>query len=894
VSGNYVTTGAAATVDAVVPMYDDAAAGDVVVVALIDNVAYLYKADMTTETVKSYSFTKGTITTTDDNTYAQSGIDNDTAYADLLSEMNEKTEYEIFFDLFGNVAAYRLVDSTTKFALLTEAYTTTTNNGQYIKNITATVEAKLGDADLAEYNVTNYNTRETNYNRNDFFVKPYNNGTDAAGNDLTSELRCAFADSDDYDSPKDAYTNIAIYSESDDGLAITSAQVQATTRSGAKRYYVSETSSEKTTDVTAYPVYATKYINLAAADLDGKTWKYTDVDGVAVNAVNTTEYYIVSKTGIKYFTGYTNVPTIKASEISAIYAVAENTSANNDKADYWVADVVVIELNNKYVGNYDSISLAYYNTQKSTGDVRSISVLDNVATEPATTAVPKDKTTWAGDWDSYGFYELYNTTTDEDGVITAGSITAIPTASTTDFNAYGIYAGIVNYTNKVNERGGYIVVDGKQVKVTNVPVYTLTNDRGVNTATKADSLTDVLAAGDKVIYVMNKAKTGVAYIVKVGDYKAPTTAATGLKDLYDEIVASQTTDIKVTFDGTMPTNDSTTPSAITVATSGSDVKLTGIAKDGYTVTPSVTAGTGNYDELLQTVSGDWYLTNVTGSVTVTLAYEAETYYITSTNTDNPELTVKVGENNYSALTGAHVGDVITVTYNPVANKTYTNAVTNEAGAVAMTTNAQGTIVFTMPASNVTVTATGADLKYSVTATGFTPDQTQVTSGTKLDDLTDDKIVLTSTATLASKQTIKVTEIKINGQTLNAAAYKVSVAGNAATITFQAPYLDVVVDGDIVITASVVTKTRDITITPTAVEVKSVKVGTTVLEASSGAYTADVDKDVVINVTVTDGYSWSVKQVGSSNVDAVIQPDGSYNITVSASDDDQTVTLTATN
>ena len=72
------------------------------------------------------------------------------------------------------------------------------------------------------------------------------------------------------------------------------------------------------------------------------------------------EMIVAVKTGgsgkITYFVGYDNVPEIKAEDIIAAYAVAKNTESDSNKKDYWVADVIVIEVDN-YDKAYESISL---------------------------------------------------------------------------------------------------------------------------------------------------------------------------------------------------------------------------------------------------------------------------------------------------------------------------------------------------------------------------------------------------------------------------------------------------------------------------------------------------------------------------------------------------------
>ena len=63
-----------------------------------------------------------------------------------------------------------------------------------------------------------------------------------------------------------------------------------------------------------------------------------------------------------------------------MYAVATNTNANRDDKTYWVADVIVIEVE-KFDSRYESISLIYSNNTKISGDVKYLQALDNAKGE---------------------------------------------------------------------------------------------------------------------------------------------------------------------------------------------------------------------------------------------------------------------------------------------------------------------------------------------------------------------------------------------------------------------------------------------------------------------------------------------------------------------------------
>jgi hypothetical protein len=675
--------------DTIAPQYEDAAAGDVVVAALIDGVAYLYKADSSVETVKTYSFAKNTITTTDGNTYEESGIGNQTKYAETLSSMSDKTEYEIFFDLFGNVRAYRLLDSTTSFALLTEAYTTNSQNGKYVSGVTATVEAKLGSADTAEYNVVNYNAKAET--PNEFFTAAYATGkNDQAGRPLYSELNTAFKSTSNK-----AKTNVAIYTESDDGLTITSTDVVATDRSGRTYYYTDGTKTAKTVEYTAglVAVYATKSIELDETKaITAKQWYYTG-KSENVNAVHDTEYYIVDvETGrISYFTDYANVPDIAADKIKAAYAVAENTNADKNSKDYWVADVIVIEVAN-WQNSYESVSLAYYTTQRTSDTVRSVNALDNVASDVAVTIVPKTQTWLEGFTKGYGFYTTYNTTTTEDGEITVGSLSPI----SGNYNSYGIYAGTIDYMNEVAQRGDYIVVDGEKVVVYNVPVYSVTtNGRGVTNAEQLD-INEDLAAGDKIIYVKNKAQNAVSFIIKVTGYTAPDAVSAFLNDtagLWKAISDEQNqkteaakptltikstvenatidpTSLKMTADGTITIK----PDTGYEFTAATDVTVT-LAGSGATVTAPTKVETDGSLKITVadiTANDTVVITGKATGKTANISSTALTTALSGATISGAQINGEDAADTSAIPTTAKVGDVITFTITDTTDNGATN------------------------------------------------------------------------------------------------------------------------------------------------------------------------------------------------------------------------------
>ena len=274
------------------------------------------------------------------------------------------------------------------------------------------------------------------------------------------------------------------------------------------------------------PVYAVDYIKLSISNIESNkvhyamdeadaSWNvyglYDNYTGNFINATRNTEYYVVNraKTGasaISYYVGYGDLPEFNKGDIRAMYAVATNTTASKDQADYWVADVIVIEATG-IKNDYDSVALTYFNSFKQTGDeVKFLDALSNVTEDPDITLVPKDEG-WNGQWTKYWFFGLYNTevdtnTADKD-TVTASSTERI----TADYNSNGIYAGTVYREISLID---YITVDrgnGNYVPVRNlnedVPVYGIVDYSDAEKWKLYPLDVSDLMTGDEIIYVYN-------------------------------------------------------------------------------------------------------------------------------------------------------------------------------------------------------------------------------------------------------------------------------------------------------------------------------------------------------------------------------------------------------
>ncbi|MCI8420645.1 MAG: hypothetical protein HFF79_09160, partial [Oscillospiraceae bacterium] len=245
--------------------------------------------------------------------------------------------------------------------------------------------------------------------------------------------------------------------------------------------------------------------------------------------------------------------------IEAVYAVAENTEYDNNEYDYWVANVIVIEVKGQ-IGDVDNISLAFSNYKQTTQRVK---FLDTLTTkyEGVNAHVIPDGADWGPRWEDYGFYKLYDTEKDGDELL-ADDIVRINRG---EYNTNGIYAGVVTRVDKVSGRGGYIDVDLHDANNSSITreavtvkdgaaylpssmqyIYAIDGDEAVDDLTVTSKNNGDVRTGDHIIWVTktDDAKT-TYYIVVVSDkndndgHNHDWTTKSWLKALYADIISEQ-------------------------------------------------------------------------------------------------------------------------------------------------------------------------------------------------------------------------------------------------------------------------------------------------------------------------------------------------------------------
>ncbi len=612
--------------------HDELALNDIANYYVIDGKLSIWKADVVTDTIKTKNFKDATVTLSDDTVKGQSAIVNATDLEDNILNMSDKPEYNMYLDEYGYIRTYELAQGK-KYALLTEMYSGTLQNYNYINSVRWIAELKSGNDALTERVVANSNGsvfatpsyawtsrdltlngtiatttsnlnylqpatahlglannvagtatgtapqyRNTNWKRNVFTVGlnemfdygrvSYNTLPNGAAAPANSSAPSSFS-----------FTNVAVYSLEDEAVFLETAAKLHTSTSGAQMYrsrvalagkdvgtvmtradwenaYLAANRGANAaawfdglTLASIYPVYATDYVQLAKQSYAAGTrhytidtnygTKYNTLSNGYVDATVNTEYYIVTPNNVEYKVGYDNLYTIDAEKVRAAYAVAQNTAKDQNGQDYWVADVIVIEVD-EVAYDYDNIALMYYNPWETSGQVRNVNSLNNswrtlqpdytdlakIDVVPARTSINGAYVTWGNTpWTSasYGFYRLYGTepTSETNGNMTAADAKMI----TADWNKFGIYAGTVKRVTEILSTSGYIDIDLGNGNVKHVtvngsnfktPVYRIDG----NTAYTINLLNDPtldragVQIGDPVIVVYdNSGKGQAAYIV---------------------------------------------------------------------------------------------------------------------------------------------------------------------------------------------------------------------------------------------------------------------------------------------------------------------------------------------------------------------------------------------
>ena len=382
---------------------------------------------------------------------------------------------------------------------------------------------------------------------------------------------------------------------------------QATGTDGGQAWFNTYTGVPYQNGKGIYPIYETDYVQLdltkgdrgevlASTDLvvkpgirhfhinDNYSQYYNANSNEYVDATIDTEFYIVlpgtTANTIMYKVGYADLPTVEVNKIRAAYAVATNTSHDSNSRDYWVADVVVIEVT-ELTHDYDSIGLVYYNPFVQDGYTRYADTLNNmwrnlqpdydgkakmgITPKGGFTDINWGDASWSiGNEDNYKFWKLYQTELTAPGQLAVTKAAAIDE----DYNAYGIYAGAVERVERL-QTSSYIdvttkdtgsvqtyAIDTATASAGEVPFYTISGSAAaygrIYTANQIN-LSNTLRYsdvknGDKLIWVYEKATKQIAFVIDLDSRADGYNQPAWLLNLYNDILVDQNSGTAGAFD----------------------------------------------------------------------------------------------------------------------------------------------------------------------------------------------------------------------------------------------------------------------------------------------------------------------------------------------------------
>jgi hypothetical protein len=599
---------------------DELTKGDVVIWDLIDGVYHVCLADSFEAQVSSYSWKNDEITTTDGETYGQSGIGNsnddvsgalvNVISTDLVNAL-DKTNYVFYKDFFGYVVAFDETTLTNGLVLLTDgAYTYGLNkkdtysieywDNDAAKFATANVDTSASVSDHAYWDAANNKWDNSRATIGDFI---YNDSNAVLGLSYGWERLIGAVDG--------AWTNVAAVALSDNGATVKDVNAK------------SNKTITYTTELDATNGFAgSTQPQLTATEADHYGHKQ-----VMTNS-STVFYYVYKAAGSKTMTittkvGYTNSVKVAADDIHAAYAVVTDTNSYNANGtnataggSYPVADVVVIEINKQVVTS--EMALIYSVDSRTSSEIRALNTIVSGA--------EKDYTVVTDGWDAAQYASLSDFTFQTLTLNGEGKVS--DTTLITAYKDNGIKAGQINATNGVymGDAPYVILTNGQNVTFnTNTPILTFAPSSRNNTYTFSTDTT--LRNGDELIYVTSGNK--VQYIIDVTQSTdSYGSIIYGLRTLYNNIATEKTTTTSITVDGTQIGTGYTVGATKTVgvsAAAGNYVRVTSNAtkSDGTTVDP-VYVKVSDTKTVDVTVTGDMTVDGKTAYVPYTV--NGTTYY----------------------------------------------------------------------------------------------------------------------------------------------------------------------------------------------------------------------------------------------------------------------------
>ena len=783
------------------------AEGDIVLYTVIDKQAMVWKANSAEDTItKINDIYKRSITATASNgdVYSQSEIGNATRLDQRIEQMSENVNYRMYLDAFGRIRAYEPVDGN-RYALITEMYYGNYRNNRYVLNDVLTAEMKAGDEGMTERVVNNalnndfllglnnlatgYRNNWTDLNRllmaqkvsgvaSNYVDNLYTTiGTQANWRDIvntnditwannvvlqpaTAHLGFAAQGHNSADIFRNATTNIARYVVNTDGtVTLSTAAQQKYSANGALGTgfavdYVQLTGNSVRKGQNVFPaVVATGYNS-------------------NVNAVNETEFYIVSDNGVEHFVGFSSLPAI--SDVRAMYAVARNNSTDKDKLNYWVADVIVIEADN-YSAQPDDylfvLGRADYNGNVALSNSRQAVGTQNIlaisAKQGGAIRVTPASYNWGTNTVAPGIYKAYGVAEVESGLYSVATLREVDTREvnnalnpqSVNTSGFNLRAGVVTKLWELNNRisvtmGGtgverQINLQGQALSVTQNASGFITVGNRMN----GDYWSNLVNNNHRIFWVEdndNNALFTIDVTYSVDNSASGSAMAALLNRIYDNVSYSQAHvtnagDHKVVINY----NDSTHGKVFTttqLVNSNTELRLTEanglLAPAGYNYsganitvlradTNTSAIGNGCYTVTNDVTNSEYAIRNITADLIVNVPVAAINYNVSRIAdltgwAGTVSATVKCNDTTSSTRTldgatgvlTAHAGDTVQVTLSNggnLANGAYTlKAVSgNEELTVSVVNAARNIFQFIMPAGHVVLTPEYSAPSYDV-------------------------------------------------------------------------------------------------------------------------------------------------------------------------------------
>ena len=411
--------------------------------------------------------------------------------------------------------------------------------------------------------------------------------------------------------------------------------------------------------------------------------------------------------------GYKNLPAI--SGIRAMYSVARNTSTDNNKQNYWVAEVIVIEADNYsaqpddylfIIGRADMVGNDTLANRQAVGSQYLLAIS---AKQGSVVRITANNLNWGVGTVAPGFYKAYGVTEVENGTLTIDRLSDQITPSNVndasqpnDVNtsSFKLRAGIVNRTAGINDRFGVDVMTAAGVSREQItlkgPAYAIIVD-GRNKVTVSDRLngdnfTNQVILGRKILWVENGSNEALFTIdvtYSVDKSVKGSWMSTLLSNTWTQVTNSKVNNndqFTVTVEGVYSTPEKTdgvvylekanggywnaTGKTFTVE-KGTDLLFKPVAGYGYILNTdagveTVKVGADKLDDL-DKLAGWYEIENITSNVTIKVALRVNA-------TDTRELIVQDADGKALAATANNMlnkGGSITITGVP-AGKTPSN------------------------------------------------------------------------------------------------------------------------------------------------------------------------------------------------------------------------------